>query len=1050
MATVRRMPVEFLTDEQAEAYGKFAEEPTRPELERFFFLDDEDRKLIAKRRGDHNRLGFALQMCTVRYIGLFLEDPLAVPWPVVEHLAEQLEIGDVSSIKRYTERQMTPYEHAWEIRETYGYHLYEDHEWGRKFRAFLHGRAWTTHAEGPKALFDHAAGWLHRNRVLLPGVSVLARQVAEVRRIADTRLHATVAKAAWRADAALPGDLVALLKTPEGKRYSELERMRRPPTRTTGTAMKGALQRVDDIAAFQLGRLKLDKVPPNRLSALARYGLGTKAPKLERTSEPKRTAMLTAVMRHLEAKAIDDALDLFEILMATRLISTARRSTDKQRLSTLPQLEKSSRLVARAAKVIIEELELIEETGCDVDVKALWKALEEVAPRAALSSAAATVVSLVPEDDDTAETALRNALALRYNTVKPFLALLGETSALGAATNGKRILTGVKRLPALARRKVGEKPLLPREIDDKLVPPHWRKAVYANSELPEGAVDRDAYVVCVLEQLFGALRRRDIFASPSHRWSDPRARLLKGKRWEAVREDVLIGLSLTEDAEEHLKELIGVLDATWKQMAERLAEAGDDAKISIEVQPNGRAKLNVEKLHALSEPKTLDWLRKRVEKMLPKIDLPDLLFEVHGWTGFLDAFVHLGDGKTRMKDLTTSMVALLVSEACNIGMTPVVNPNYEALTRSRLVHVDQYYLRADTIAAANAALIEAQAKVPIVKFWGQGLLASVDGLRFVVPVRSISTAPSPKYFAKKNGITWLNAINDQVIGIGQMVVPGTPRDSLFILDALLNLDGGVKPEMVATDNASYSDMVFGIFKLLGYRFSPRFKDLEDQRFWKAQMPDAEPVGGYGPLEAIARNKVNVKKILTAWPDMLQVAGSLVTNQVRAYDLLRMFGSKDRPNPLGAAFAEYGRIAKTLHLLAVVDPMDDTYRRQMHKQLTVQESRHKLARDICHGKKGTIHQAYRDGMEDQLGALGLVLNAVVLWTTRYIDAAVAQLRAEGHEIRDEDVARLSPLKHKNLNVLGRYNFTASQPVDGLRPLRDPDAPDLDDDDDGTDG
>nr|WP_281288173.1 Tn3 family transposase [Streptomyces cyaneus] len=99
------------------------------------------------------------------------------------------------------------------------------------------------------------------------------------------------------------------------------------------------------------------------------------------------------------------------------------------------------------------------------------------------------------------------------------------------------------------------------------------------------------------------------------------------------------------------------------------------------------------------------------------------------------------------------------------------------------------------------------------------------------------------------------------------------------------------------------------------------------------------------------------------------------------------------------------------------------------------------------QKGTIHQAYRDGMEDQLGSLGLVLNAVVLWTTRYIEAAVAQLRAEGHEIRDEDVARLLPLKHKNLNVLGRYNFTASQPVSGLRPLRDPDAVDLDDDDDG---
>ena len=76
------------------------------------------------------------------------------------------------------------------------------------------------------------------------------------------------------------------------------------------------------------------------------------------------------------------------------------------------------------------------------------------------------------------------------------------------------------------------------------------------------------------------------------------------------------------------------------------------------LQPNGRAKLNVEKLHALGEPKSLKWLRERVEKMLPKIDLPDLLFEVNAWTGFLDAFVHLGDGTTRMKDLPTSVVAL--------------------------------------------------------------------------------------------------------------------------------------------------------------------------------------------------------------------------------------------------------------------------------------------------------------------------------------------------------------------------------------------------------
>lgn len=113
---------------------------------------------------------------------------------------------------------------------------------------------------------------------------------------------------------------------------------------------------------------------------------------------------------------------------------------------------------------------------------------------------------------------------------------------------------------------------------------------------------------------------------------------------------------------------------------------------------------------------------------------------------------------------------------------------------------------------------------------------------------------------------------------------------------------------------------------------------------------------------------------------------------------------------------------------------------MNRQLTVQESRHRPARAICHGGRGQIRQAYREGQEDQLAALGLVLNAVVLWNTRYLDAAVARLRAEGHDIKDEDVARLSPLRDWHINFLGRclFNIKAGDPGQELRPLRDPDA------------
>jgi TnpA family transposase len=94
------------------------------------------------------------------------------------------------------------------------------------------------------------------------------------------------------------------------------------------------------------------------------------------------------------------------------------------------------------------------------------------------------------------------------------------------------------------------------------------------------------------------------------------------------------------------------------------------------------------------------------------------------------------------------------------------------------------------------------------------------------------------------------------------------------------------------------DAATGRAWLACYNFSPRFRDLDDQRFWRATMPGVA-TGHYGAVEDLARNRVNLNKVITHWPDMLKVAGSLVTNQVRAYDLLRMFGRDGRPTPLRA-------------------------------------------------------------------------------------------------------------------------------------------------------
>jgi hypothetical protein len=121
---------------------------------------------------------------------------------------------------------------------------------------------------------------------------------------------------------------------------------------------------------------------------------------------------------------------------------------------------------------------------------------------------------------------------------------------------------------------------------------------------------------------------------------------------------------------------------------------------------------------------------------------------------------------------------------------------------------------------------------------------------------------------------------------------------------------------------------------------------------------------------------------------------------------------------------------------------EAYRRRILVQLNRGEGRHQLARVVFHGKRGELRQRYREGQEDQLGALGLVVNVIVLWNT---DAALDQLRAGGHDVRDEDIARLSPLGFDHINMLGRYAFTLPETVarGELRPLRDPMTPRDDD-------
>lgn len=994
------MPVDFLTLEQKANYGQFSGEPNEIQLVRYFHLDEADLTFINQRRGDQNRFGVALQLGCARFLGAFLPDLSQAPANVRWFVARQLGITDIAVLSAYAQRETTRREHTALIRDQYQYREFTS-PWPFRLSRLLYTRCWISN-ERPSLLFDLATSWLIQHKILLPGASTLTRLIAEIRARATHRL--------WSRLSALPTQeqatrLETLLQVPDRSRTSRFDRYRKGPVAISGPAFNEAVERYLELKAFGMWELDFTGIPPVRFKSLARHAGMISMHKIARMPTNKRIAILAAFVKAYETVALDEALDVLDLLI-TDIAGEAKKLGQKKRLRTLKDLDKSALALAEVCALILDG---------DMQDGQIRTAIFSKVPRERLAASIATVHELARPDDHH----FQEEMVEQYGRVRRFLPKLLGNIEFKAAPAGQATLGA---LQYLGRFLTSRKPVL-EEAPLTIVSTPWKRLVFDK----EGRVSKRGYTLCFLDKLQDGLRRRDVYVENSDRWGDPRAKLLQGQEWQANRIQICRSLGHPLNPGEAIGGLTRQLDAAYRQVAANFAD-----NQAVELDRSGkRPTLTVTHLDKLDGPPSLALLSQQVEALLPSVDLTELLLEIHTHTGFANEFTHVSEANARADDLAVSICAVLLAEACNIGLEPLIRHQVSALTRHRLNWVKQNYLRAETLARANAKLVEYQSSLSLARKWGGGEVASADGMRFVAPTRTLNAGPNRKYFGSSRGITWYNFVSDQFSGFHGIVVPGTLRDSIFVLEGLLEQQTGLNPVEIMTDTAGASDMVFGLFWLLGYQFSPRLADAGEAVFWRV---DKE--ADYGALDDLARNCVKTHRIEQHWDDMMRIAGSLKLGTIHASELLRSLLKSDRPSSLAQAIMDAGRINKTLYLLNYVD--DEDYRRRILTQLNRGESRHAVARAICHGQRGEIRKRYREGQEDQLGALGLVTNALVLWNTIYMQAALDHLRQQGESVKAEDETRLSPLGYKHVNMLGHYSFTlAEQVVNGqLRPLKQP--------------
>jgi TnpA family transposase len=988
------MPVEFLTKEQEMQYGTYhPDELSNEQLAQYFWFDDEDKMFIFKRTEEYTQLGITIQLCTVRFLGTFLSNPLDVPKTVIDYVSNQLNISS-KTLAKYKSSKISKI-HVNEICKKYGYSKFnvQPNHW--RLIRWIYNRALLGN-EKPIVLFDLATNRCVENKVLLPGVTTLKRLIAQIYERANDIL--------WKKLALLPspleeGNLLAILNLDLKSRKTTLDKLRHQSLVASPNGVIKALERLNTIRLLGSSNWDISKIPNCKIQKIAKYVSVVRSQIISRMPPEKRLAHLVAFVIHFTKKSQDDTISLLDKYLSELFKKTSNKGKKKR-------LQKGKDLSASMKKLLSAVEVLLDSETPDVDIReTIFKKTSEKELKKAFNK--------LNQLADSLESNLSfHELFNHYSSIRQFLPMLLESIEFKANASSKYILDAWEFLKQEEKRKRKQKKFY-KNVPCIGISEDWKRVVIYD----KSRVFACGYTFWVLYKLHMAIKNREIYLVSSDQFGNPESQLLQNNTWLALKNNIINTTKWSTSVEESIEPLIKELDAAYRCSVAKL----DTNKYVHFEEVLGKTRLILTPLKRREESVAYKFLRNKVQDMLPTIDLPILLLEVNKWTKFFDAFTHISGGNSRVEDLDISICAILIAKACNVGFKPVCQKGIKALEYDRLLWVEQNYFRPETIALAKSILNRFHRQLSLAQKWGSGEVVSADGKRLIVPVKSTTSRGNSKFFGVKKGITNYSLISDMYDELNFLLQPGATKDSIYLPQCVLEQQTSVSPKEVMTDTGGYSDLVFGIFGLLEYQFSPRISDIGSSRLWRIDQN-----ADYGLLDNISKNKINLKLIYDNWDEMLRVMASLKLGAVNATNLIRMLQRGGKPTMLGRSIIELGRIFKTLHQLQYID--DPNYRRGILTQLNKGESRNGLSDIVSYGKKGEMYQSYQVAQEEQLGILGLVVNAIVHWNTKYMEVALNVLEEKGFTINEIDVKHLSPLGSEHIIIGGKYSFIVPREIE----------------------
>ncbi len=928
-------------------------------LHEHYTLDDFDLEQIRDRRRAHNKMGFALQLCALRYPGRLLAPGEIIPSEVLEFLADQIGIaaGDLAG---YATREETRHNHLALLREIYGFKTFTGRG-AAELRQWLLGQAF--HAHSNLDLAERFIGRCRETQTILPGISTIVRLCAEMLVKAERQIDAAIAA---KLDPRMRLRLDVLLDDMVTDQLTRFVWLRQFEVGNNSRIANQLLDRLERLQNLGLPADILDGLPSHKIKRMRRHGERYFASDLRELVDDKRYAIMAVCVIGWRA-AISDAV----VETHDRIVGRTWREAKRMADARIEGAQASIKDTLLSFKNMGASLLAAHNDNQSLEHVIEWPDLENLVVTAGklTGTLAADPIGHV---------------TCGLGRFQRYAARMLRVLEIEAAPVCQPLLKAAH----LMRDKITN-----HECSTTFLRPKSKWHAHLKTRDPK------LWDVAVLFHIRDAFRSRDMWLHHSEKYTDlannlvPVSALSMSARL-AVPQDVDVWLSQKKE-----------------EMATTLKSLSRTAKNGLLPHANIEAgALKIDRLPP-SVPDNADQLVLDLYAAMPEIRITDLMLEVDADIGFTDAFTNFRTGAVCKDKL--GLMNVLLAEGLNLGLRKMAEAS-NSHGYWQLQRISQWHIVSDAINRALAAVIDAQADLPMAHIWGLGETASSDGQFFPTTRQGEAMNLINAKYGNDPGIKAYTHVSDQFGPFATQKIPATVNEAPYILDGLLTNDAGKKVKEQYADTGGFTDHTFALSSLLGFAFVPRIRDLPSKRLYVFD-PATVPKN----LRGLMGGKVRENVIRENWTDVLRVAVTMETGAMPASQIMRTLASYPRQNALAVALREIGRIERTLFIARWLTDSDLQRRAQIG--LNKGEAHHALKNALRIGRQGEIRDRSSQAQEYRIAGLNLLAAIIIYWNTKHLGKIIAKRRQAGIYDPEDLLPHASPLGWGHILITGEYRW-----------------------------